>query len=64
MIDYEAYAGHEIAQSVESLEKYYNSLDLSDAVFDYDQVYAMDLNELRETISDESMLAEGHTNRQ
>ncbi len=64
LIDYEAYAVHEIAQSVESLEKYYKSLDLSDAVFDYDQVYAMDLNELRETISDESMVAEGHTNRQ
>ena len=64
LIEFEAYAEHEILQSVASLESYYASLNLSDAIFDYDRIYAMDLNELREALADESIPMEGHANRQ
>lgn len=63
LIDFEAYIEHESFQSFEGIKALYASLEKTESVFDYDQIYAMDLNELREALKSKSLDLDGHKNR-
>ena len=63
LIDFEAYIDHGSFQSFEGIKALYASIETSDSVFEYDKIYAMDLNELREALKSKSINLDGHKNR-
>ena len=64
LIEIDTYLVDESLKTFEAIQSLHSAMELSDEVFDYDQVYSLDLNELRSKLESASIDFEGLNNRQ
>jgi transcription termination factor Rho len=64
LIEFDAYLEHESLKTFESIKALHKAYESSDDVFEYDDLYSLDLNELRTELESASIDLEGLNNRQ
>jgi transcription termination factor Rho len=64
LIEFDAYLEHESLKTFESIKALHKAYGSSDDVFEYDDLYSLDLNELRTELESASIDLEGLNNRQ
>ena len=64
LIEFDSYLIDESLKTFEAIQSLYAAMESSDEIFDYDQVYSLDLNELRSELESASVDFEGLNNRQ
>jgi transcription termination factor Rho len=64
LIEFDAYLEHESLKTFESIKVLHKAYESSDDVFEYDDLYSLDLNELRTELESASIDLEGLNNRQ
>jgi len=63
LVEFEDLLNYEPLATMESIEGLITQLEASDTLFDYDAIYAMDLNQLREALAGHSIDLNGSNNR-